>query len=334
MRWSALTATSITWNSHAGSRSRLRVGAAFVVIALAAAAASQARAQGSEPRLLVPTPEVGTPPQAVPSVPALTPAPSTAGSTTFQPANPGVARLETRMSQLEQDLRTVTGRLEEVSYQLRKLDERLNKIVSDVEYRLSQMKVPAGGDASNEVLPGGATTGGVVAGAGAGASAPRAPAQSAPDEPSTPRGAAPPAGAPTSSQTATLPPKTPREQYARAFSLLEKRNYQEAGDGFSEFLKANPNDPLADNARYWLGETYYARGEYARSAEIFLENYEKNKTGPKAPDTLLKLGLSLSGLDKKKEACASFRELNRAFPNASDSVKEKAGQERKRLGCA
>ena len=332
MRWSALTATSIPWNSHAGSRSWLRAGAVFVVIVLATTAASQARAQGSEPRLLVPPPEVGTPPQTVPSVPALTPAPSTAGSTTFQPANPGVARLETRMSQLEQDLRTVTGRLEEVSYQLRKLDERLNKTTSDMEYRLSQMKAPAGGDASNEALPG--ATGGVVAGAGAGASAPRAPASSAPDDPSTARGTAPPAGVPTSSQTATLPPKTPREQYARAFSLLEKRNYQEAGEGFSEFLKANPNDPLADNARYWLGETYYARGEYARSAEIFLENYEKNKTGPKAPDTLLKLGLSLSGLDKKKEACASFRELNRAFPNAPDSVKEKAGQERKRLGCA
>lgn len=334
MRWSALTATSITLKSHGASRLRMRFGAAMVVIALATAAASQARAQGSEPRLLVPTPEVGTPPQTVPSVPALPPAPSAAGSTSFQPANPGVARLETRMSQLEQDLRTVTGRLEEVSYQLRKLDERLNKTTSDMEYRLSQMKAQAGGDASNEALPGGAATGGGVAGAGAGGSAPRAPTSSAPDEPSTPRGAASPTGAPTSSQTATLPPKTPREQYARAFSLLEKRNYQEAGDGFSEFLKANPNDPLADNARYWLGETYYARGEYARSAEIFLENYEKNKTGPKAPDTLLKLGLSLSGLDKKKEACASFRELNRAFPNAPDSVKEKAGQERKRLGCA
>ena len=326
MRWSALTATSITWNCHAGSRSRLRACAVFVVIALAAAA-SQARAQGSEPRLLVPTPEVGAPPQTVPSVPALTPAPSTAG-TTFQPANPGVARLEIRMTQLEQDLRAVTGRLEEVSYQLRKLDERLGKVASDMEYRLSQVKPAAGGDASNAAPPGGGPSAGVVAGGGV-ASTPRPPSQSPPNDAG---GAAP--SAPTASQTANLPPKTPREQYARAFSLLEKRNYQEAGDGFSEFLKANPNDPLAENARYWLGETYYARGEYARSAEIFLESYEKNKTGPKAPDTLLKLGLSLSGLDKKKEACASFRELNRAFPNAPDSVKEKAGQERKRLGCA
>jgi tol-pal system protein YbgF len=235
------------------------------------------------------------------------------------------------MTQLEQDLRAVTGRLEEVSYQLRKLDERLNKMASDVEYRLSQMKPAEGGNASSAAPSSGAATAGGASGGGV-ASTPRAPGL--PDEAPSSQGGAPSAGAPSASQTANPPPKSPREQYARAFSLLEKRNYQEAGDGFSEFLKANPNDPLADNARYWLGETYYARGEYARSAEIFLDSYEKNKAGPKAPDTLLKLGLSLSGLDKKKEACASFRELSRAFPNAPESVKEKAGQERKRLGCA
>ena len=134
-------------------------------------------------------------------------------------------------------------------------------------------------------------------------------------------------------QTASTAPRSPREQYAAAFAQLEKRNYDEAATGFSDFLKQNPSDPLADNARYWLGESYYARGEYARSAEIFLDGYEKNKSGPKAPDTLLKLGLSLAGLQKNKEACASFRELNRAFPNAPAAVKERAGQETKRLAC-
>lgn len=324
-----MTATSIIPDCHAGPRAPTRARFALLALALTVAAASQARGQGSEPRLLVPAPEVGSPPsQTAPSpVPSL---PPPAGSTAFQPANPGVARLEIRMTQLEQDLRAVTGRLEEVSYQLRKLDERLSKVASDMDYRLSQLKPAAGGDGSNAAAQGGGASAGVAAGGGA-----ATPGQTPSEDASPARGGgAPSTGAPTPSQTANLPPKSPREQYARAFSLLEKRNYQEAGDGFSEFLKANPNDPLADNARYWLGETYYARGEYARSAEIFLDSYEKNKTGPKAPDTLLKLGLSLSGLDKKKEACASFREISRAFPNAPESVKEKAGQERKRLGCA
>jgi tol-pal system protein YbgF len=308
-----------------------------VIVALTAGAASQAHAQGAEPRLLVPSPTFDSPPPgAAPAAPQAPPAPPVVGPPLVQAGNPALARLEVRMTQLEQDLRTVTGRLEDVSYQLRKLDERLNKVTSDMEYRLSQIKTGGEADGSSQAPPGGgAATGAVAAGGGAVVSTPRAPGQISPsDEASAARGAAPPAGGSAPAQTANLPPKTPREQYARAFSLLEKRNYEEAGAGFSEFLKANPNDPLADNARYWLGETYYARGEYARSAEIFLDSYEKNKTGPKAPDTLLKLGLSLSGLDKKKEACASFRELNRAFPNAPDSVKERAAQEGKRLGCA
>ena len=272
-------------------------------------------AQGSEPRLLIPTPG-GAAPQA-PSVPQVPATPSAPGTSAVPGGNPAMARLEVRMSQLEQDLRSVTGRMEDVSFQLRKLDDRLDKLAADMEYRLGQVKSGDGDTAASIAAGGGAVTG-----------TPRAAPPPAPDA-EAPRSSVPS----PAQQTASLPPKTPRELYARAFGQLEKRQYEDAAAGFTEFLKANPDDPLADNARYWLGETYYARGQYGRSAELFLDAYEKNKAGPKAPDTLLKLGLSLSGLDKNKEACATFRELNRAFPNAPDAVKERAAQEGKRLGC-
>ena len=324
-----------------GLRELERVCAVIAVVAFSAALASVVHAQGSEPRLLVPAPGSTVPPAPVPggAVPpqgATPAAPQSVGPPSPATATPATARLEVRMTQLEQDLRTVTGRLEEVSYQLRRLDDRLNKVAADMEYRLSQAKAGSeSGAGATESAREGSAAGAVAAGGGAVASTPRPPSEVPPPdtEPSKGRGAAPGAGAPATPPTASVPPKTPREQYARAFSLLEKRNYEEAGAGFSEFLKSSPGDPLADNARYWLGETYYARGEYARSAEIFLDGYEKNKTGPKAPDTLLKLGLSLAALDKKKEACASFRELNRAFPNAPGAVKERAAEESKRLGC-
>ncbi|MBK8177146.1 MAG: tol-pal system protein YbgF [Rhodospirillales bacterium] len=222
-------------------------------------------------------------------------------------APPATARLDVRMTQLEQDMRSLTGRLEEVTYQLRKLDERLSKFASDTEFRFSQLQ-PAEADTAK--------------GGGTPVAAP----------------SAPPAGAATSSSETRTPapasaPRSPREQYAQAFTLMQNRNYPDAAAGFSAFLSANPDDPLADNARYWLGETYYARGDYAKAAETFLDGYEKNKTSAKAPDTLLKLGMSLAGLDKPKEACASFRELKRAFPNASDAVKQRAEQESKRINC-
>ena len=253
---------------------------------------------------------------------------------------PAIARLDVRLTQLEQDLRAVTGRLEDVTFQLRKVDDRLNKLAADMEYRLSQTQqgVPAPAAAPVPGKAGGTETAALPSSASSSPSADGAPAR---DKAAPPVGqAAPTGGTPGTqgsagpAQTASLPPKSPKEQYARSFALLEKHNYDEAAAGFSDFLKANPDDPLADNARYWLGETYYARGDYARSAELFLNAYEKNKQSPKAPDVLLKLGLSLAGLEKKKEACATFRELNRAFPNAPDGVKERAGQESKRLACS
>ena len=124
--------------------------------------------------------------------------------------------------------------------------------------------------------------------------------------------------------------RKPDDGYLReTFTLPRDKARAKARD----FLSRYPDDPLADNARYWLGESYYARGDYPRAAETFFEAYEKNKTGPKAPDTLLKLGMALGNLDKKKEACASFRELSRAFPNAAAPIKDKAAQESRRLGC-
>ena len=75
---------------------------------------------------------------------------------------------------------------------------------------------------------------------------------------------------------------------------------------------------LSGNARYWLGETYYVRKNYVEAARIFLDSYAKFRTGDKAPDSLLKLGLSLAILAKTKEACLAFKKLKMDFPNASE----------------
>lgn len=115
---------------------------------------------------------------------------------------------------------------------------------------------------------------------------------------------------------------------------MQKASYAEAGSAFTAFLKQHPNDPLADNARYWLGESYYARGDYTRAAEAFLDAYEKGRSAAKGPDSLLKLGLSLDKLDKKKEACATYREMARVYPNVAAGVRDRAAQESKRLGCS
>lgn len=262
------------------------------------------------------------------------------------------ARLTVRVGQLEQDLRATTGRIEEVGFRLQQLEGKIDRLTTDLEYRLNQQgQSPAPGLGSPPPSSGGES--GAPSGAPGG---PRVlgalPTAEAPDRPETPPSfgtsptAAPaptqgqpptpverPASPPTTTAVPPVQPLSPREDYAQAFAHLQRASYGDAEKGFRQFLERYPNDALSSNARYWLGETYYAQGQYARAAETFLDGYEKNKTGQKAPDTLLKLGMALGQLGKSKEACASFRELGRAFPNAPAAVVEKAGQERQRLGC-
>lgn len=279
----------------------------------------------------------------VKEVPAVDPA-ATAAATGGGAAT---ARLAVRIGELEQDIRSVTGRMEDVSFQVRRLNERLDKLTTDLEYRLSQ-KPPGEGGAVPPVVSGRSEFGN----AGAGVSRPASPQTgpvvlgavpsqsqpepaSAPPAPAPAPAVAPPAAPPAAPQgAAAAQPSTPREVYASAFAQLQREKYGEAEAGFQQFLKRYPDDPLAENANYWLGESYYAQGDYARAATTFLEGYEKHKKGAKASDTLLKLAMSLGRLNKKPEACATLQELGRAFPGAPSAVKTKAGEERRRLGCS
>ena len=119
----------------------------------------------------------------------------------------------------------------------------------------------------------------------------------------------------------------------QAFSLLRQGKYDEASTALKQFIADHKDDKLASNARYWLGETHYVKGAYVDAAETFLEGYQTDPQGPKAPDALLKLGMSLSSLDKKNEACAAFQKLRSDYPNASAGLKTTLQREWEKNGC-
>lgn len=258
-----------------------------------------------------------------------------------------MARLAVRLNQLELDLRSATGKVEELGFQVRRLETRMDKLAADVDYRLGER---AGGAAATASSPSPSAPSPSASAPAAVQPPPLPPAVPGPNGPGPrvlgqvptglpatpqPAPAAPPAAvaSPSPQQTASATQGSPREQYAQAFALMQKSSYAEAEVAFSEFLNRNPDDPLAENARYWLGESYYVRGNYAKAAETFLDGYEKNKKGQKAPDTLLKLGMSLANLNKTKEACATYREIGRAFADAPQAIKDKAAQEQQKLKC-
>jgi tol-pal system protein YbgF len=137
-------------------------------------------------------------------------------------------------------------------------------------------------------------------------------------------------------QQAALPrATTPRGRYDAALGLLQAGDFGSAQDEFSDFLADYPQDPLAPSAAYWLGETYYVQRDFAGAASQFAKNYQAyGDTAPKAVDNLLKMGMSLSQLGQREEACRVFDELASRFPNAAPPIKQAAARGRAGAGCA
>lgn len=238
--------------------------------------------------------------------------------------------IEQRIQQLEQDLRTLTGTIERQSYDIQQVQVRLDSLDAAMQAS-SAVPAPALPAAqpqasytpaqpvqvfpeqpqplqSGDVFPSPAAGGGVETGAGEVAGA----------------------------QTASLPAlgSDPAAHYEEAFSILKNGNYDQAEQSFQSFLTNYPDHSLAGNAMYWLGETYYVRNRYEDAAKVFAQSYQKYPASAKGPDTLLKLGLSLSGMGKNAEACIALKQLGSAYPDAQAPVTRRAEQEAARLQCA
>ena len=125
----------------------------------------------------------------------------------------------------------------------------------------------------------------------------------------------------------------PKQVYETAYGYLLQQNYAAAESAFEDFLSHYPNDALAGNAQYWLGESLYVRGQFKAAAGAFLKGYQTYGKSAKAPDSLLKLAMSLDRLGQKDAACSSFAELSSRFPSAPSHVRTRAQTERQRVGC-
>ena len=115
---------------------------------------------------------------------------------------------------------------------------------------------------------------------------------------------------------AGIPNSDAQSLYEQGYGSILQRDYGAAETAFRQLIAAYPNDPLAGSAQYWIGESYYVRGQYKSAADAFLKGYKKYKSGDKAPDTLLKLGMSLAELGQKDAACSTFGELTAKYPQA------------------
>jgi len=285
------------------------------------------------------------------------------------PSDGSAAQHLLRLEQLETQLRQLTGQVEELTYRQTQLDQKLDRINADTDLRLRQLEgtapPAAGGAATGAADTGGAPVAGaaaappatsatvgaagagtVTSGTAAGSVPPAAPATGSQTlgtisdaDLATQRGqgpdrttAAAAAAAVAAGQTGSAASPVEAE-YQQAFGLLRQQNYAGAEEALRAFVSQHPDDPLAGNAQYWLGETYYVRKDYRQAAVTFAEGYQRYPKSAKAPDNLLKLGLSLAQIGEKIDACAAFAQLAKQFPDAPASLKDRASRERQRIAC-
>ena len=125
----------------------------------------------------------------------------------------------------------------------------------------------------------------------------------------------------------------PQQLYQEAFGLIRQAKYQQSREYFQAFLEKFPKHALASNALYWLGETYYIQREYREAAEAFLKSYTTSATARKAPDSLLKLGMTLKALGENKAACDAYNELGKKFPKAPANILRRLTLEQQKAQC-
>ena len=102
---------------------------------------------------------------------------------------------------------------------------------------------------------------------------------------------------------------------------------------FREFVLNNPEHDLAGNAQYWYAETFRIRQLYTDAASAYLEGYQKYPKGQKAPINLLKLGVSMVQIGEKDQGCKMINGVKKQYPNANQSVIQKAKYESQKFEC-
>ncbi len=283
-----------------------------------------------------------------------------------------------RVQQLEEQLRQLNGRIEEMSFQLLQMQETIRKAQEDNEFRFQELEgkkpsapaapkkkaeadIPSSGGQDDVATiietpsQGGASMGGAP-GAGQTATGPRnntAPGETTLgsielDQRGMPIGgslnsnAQNSAGAlpgvetgrsssPDPVNTAAL--TSENDIYQAAYSHVLSGDYKAAEKGFEQYIQGYPKGAKAADANFWLGEAQYSQGKFTDSAKTFLNAHQTYSKSPKAPEMLLKLGMSLAALDNKETACATLREVPKRYPNASKTVLGKVTSEQKRLSC-
>jgi tol-pal system protein YbgF len=132
----------------------------------------------------------------------------------------------------------------------------------------------------------------------------------------TPATARPPAAPPARADIYT--------QYRNALVLYGKNRWADARNVFQQVFDAEPSGELADNALFWIGETYYAAGDYTNAMRYYGRVTKEYPNENKAPDAMFKMGLAYVKTGDLAMARKTFEETVARYPYATSAASAKA----------
>lgn len=260
------------------------------------------------------------------------------------------AALEVRMSEIEEQMRALNGKIEQAEFATNQLTEQLTKLSGDLEFRLEEIEKTLTAEPKLLSSKSSPKERSLEKGIASSSQKSEKPAvqEAGPVKKEMPRslGTIPvELKEPTleeelvlTEDTETVAKETkgveePEALYDEAYALLQGGDYNQAIATFKKYITNYPKHRLVGQAYYWTGESYFAQKNYQNAGVNFLKSYKQFPKGAKAPESLLKLGMSLGHLKKKKDACKMHQRLIREYPKASSVIQQRAEQEMKRLSC-
>ncbi|MFQ5546848.1 MAG: tol-pal system protein YbgF [Woeseia sp.] len=114
-----------------------------------------------------------------------------------------------------------------------------------------------------------------------------------------------------------VPGGSDRDNYQAAFELLKEQRYEPAAMAFQQFLVSYPDSQLADNAQYWLAESYYVTQKYDQALDEFEKVITRYPTSRKVPDALLKVGYCNYELERWNESRKALDRVQADYPDTT-----------------
>jgi tol-pal system protein YbgF len=223
-------------------------------------------------------------------------------------SNQSLVELAQHLDQVQADVRQLRGRVEELEYSSESMHKQQRDLYSDLDKRLAAI---GGGSASSAAA-------GALNGSGAGGSSSQSSSGAAGS--AGPPSAAAGAGGSAAADSGGAGTSEEQRVYGQSFDALKAGSYSIAITGFKDFLTSYPASPLAENAQYWLGESYYVTRDFDSASSAFKSVLSKWPDSRKAPDALLKLGYTQIAQNKMGEGRATLSQVVQKYPG-TDAAK-------------